>query len=94
MAARKITFKKTSSASVTRYGTKGVLGRTPASYDILADGEKVGTITGGCHSRLACKSGYQTARVKGKTLRYAGVRGDERTRMIEEINEVLDSLGK
>jgi len=86
----KITLKKTHDASTTSFGSRGVRGYTPASYDIHVDGEKVGTITGGCHSRLACKSGYQTAKVKGKTLFNVGVRGSERQRMEQEIRRVLE----
>jgi|AntRauTorckE6833_2_1112554.scaffolds.fasta_scaffold209787_1 hypothetical protein len=85
----KITLKKTHEASTTSYGARGVRGYTPASYDIHADGTKVGAITGGCHSRLACKSGYQTATVKGTTLSNVGVRGSERQRMEDEIRRIL-----
>lgn len=85
----KITLKKTHDASTTSYGSRGTRGYTPASYAIYADGIKVGSITGGCHSRLACKSGYQNGEVNGRTLFNVGVRGAERQRMEDEIRGIL-----
>lgn len=89
MTVATIALKKTASPSTTSYGARGVRGTTPASYDILADGEKVGEIKGGCHTRLACKSGFQTAKVKGESLFHVGVRGEERKRMDDEIRKIL-----
>lgn len=87
----KITLIKTHEASTTSYGSCGVRGDTPASYAIYAEGIKVGSITGGGHSRLACKSGYQTGEVKGKRLFSVGVRGSERQRMETEIRRILEA---
>ena len=87
----KITLKKTHEASTTSFGSRGVRGYTPASYDIHANGVKIGTIMGGCHSRLSCKSGYQTAKVQGTTLSNVGVRGSDRQRMEQEIRSILEA---
>lgn len=85
-----ITLRKTVERRQTRFGPKGKLGVTPASYDIYADGKKVGSIMGGCHSRLACKSGYQKGEVMGKSLRTVGFRGEKREQMEREIRGILE----
>jgi len=86
----KITLKKTKEVSRTRYGSKGKIGVTPASYDIVVDGEKVGDIMGGCHSKLSCKSGYQKGTVKGASLSVVGIRGQDRRKMEQDILKILE----
>ena len=84
----KITLKRTSKA----YSQSMASGRRcyfPANYDILADGEKVGTLDGWTQTRLSDGGHGHKGTVKGQRLTWAGTRGEERRRMETEIEAIL-----